>query len=83
MTDSALALSHRPSWPRAVPFYYGWVNVIVASLAMTATLPGRTHGLGLVTEPLLADLGVDRLLRGSIWWPRRRGRLLHSGRLAH
>lgn len=61
MTDSALALPQRPSWPRAVPFYYGWVNVIVASLAMTATLPGRTHGLGLITEPLLADLGIDRL----------------------
>ena len=29
-----------------------------AAAAMVATLPGRTHGLGLVTEPLLADLGV-------------------------
>ena len=44
-----------PPWP----FYYGWVNVVLAALAMTATLPGRTHGLGLVTEPLLADLGLD------------------------
>ena len=43
--------------PRA-RFYYGWVNVGVAALAMTATLPGRTHGLGLITEPLLADLAV-------------------------
>lgn len=66
MTDSALALSQRSSWPRAVPFYYGWINVIVASLAMTATLPGRTHGLGLVTEPLLTDLGIDRLLFARI-----------------
>src|SRR5437763_2083901 len=33
----------------------------VAALAMVATLPGRTHGLGLVTEPLLADLGLDRV----------------------
>ena len=29
--------------------------------AMVATLPGRTHGLGLITEPLLADLGLDRV----------------------
>jgi MFS family permease len=28
---------------------------------MVATLPGRTHGLGLVTEPLLADLGLGRV----------------------
>jgi MFS family permease len=28
---------------------------------MVATLPGRTHGLGLVTEPLLADFGLGRV----------------------
>jgi MFS family permease len=28
---------------------------------MVATLPGRTHGLDLVTEPLLADLGLERV----------------------
>jgi MFS family permease len=28
---------------------------------MVATLPGRTHGLGLVTEPLLAELNLDRV----------------------
>ena len=33
----------------------------VAAAAMVATLPGRTHGLGLVTEPLLADLGFGRV----------------------
>src|SRR4051812_35097030 len=30
----------------------------VAAAAMVATLPGRTHGLGLVTKPLLTDLGL-------------------------
>ena len=33
---------------------------MLASLAMVATLPGRTVGLGLVTEQLLVDLGVTR-----------------------
>jgi MFS family permease len=28
---------------------------------MVGTLPGRTQGLGLVTEPLLRDLGLDRV----------------------
>lgn len=37
------------------------VAVPLAAAAMVATLPGRTHGLGLVTEPLLADLGIERL----------------------
>ena len=41
-------------------FYYGWVCVGVAALAMVATLPGRTMGLGVVTEPLLRDLRLSR-----------------------
>jgi MFS family permease len=41
--------------------YYGWLIVLVAALAMVGTLPGRSQGLGLVTEPLLADLGLDRV----------------------
>jgi hypothetical protein len=43
------------------PFYYGWVSVGMAALAMVGTLPGRTQGLGLVTEPLLRDLSMDRV----------------------
>src|SRR5688572_445890 len=33
----------------------------IAAAAMVATLPGRTHGLGLVTEALLADLQLGRV----------------------
>src|SRR5262249_49524589 len=39
----------------------GWVNVGVAVAAMSATIPGRTYGLGLIKEPLRADLGIDDL----------------------
>jgi MFS family permease len=42
-------------------YYYGWVVVGVAALAMVGTLPGRTQGLGLITEALLRDLAVDRV----------------------
>jgi MFS family permease len=41
--------------------YYGWVVLVVAAVAMVGTLPGRTQGLGLVTEPLLADLRIGRV----------------------
>jgi MFS family permease len=47
-------------------FYYGWANLAVAALAMVATLPGRTQGLGLVTEPLIADLGIDRVSYANV-----------------
>lgn len=39
----------------------GWPILFVAAAAMVGTLPGRTQGLGLVTEPLLNDLGLDRV----------------------
>lgn len=42
-------------------YYPGWWNLGMAALAMVATLPGRTQGLGLVTEPLLQDFGLDRV----------------------
>ena len=41
--------------------YYGWPNLAMAALAMVGTLPGRTQGLGLITEPLIADLAIDRV----------------------
>jgi MFS family permease len=55
--------------PVALPFYYGWVNVVVAALAMVGTLPGRTQGLGLITEKLLTDLQIDRVVfaRINLW----------------
>lgn len=55
--------------PVALPFYYGWVHVFIAALAMVGTLPGRTQGLGLITEPLLRDLHIDRIqfARINLW----------------
>jgi rhodanese-related sulfurtransferase/cyanate permease len=46
--------------------YYGWVVLGVAALAMVGTLPGRTQGLGLITEPLLRDLSLSRVTYAQI-----------------
>src|SRR5580658_1636964 len=50
--------SETRSWPARVPFYYGWVHVVLAAIAMSATLPGRTYGLALIKEPARASLGI-------------------------
>jgi MFS family permease len=47
--------------PISVRGYYGWVVLLVAAAAMVGTLPGRTQGLGLITEPLISELGIDRV----------------------
>lgn len=57
------------SWPvprTGARFYYGWVVLSLAALAMVGTLPGRTQGLGLITEPLLRDLGISRVVYAQI-----------------
>ncbi|HBT77998.1 MAG TPA: MFS transporter [Planctomycetaceae bacterium] len=41
------------------------IHVGVAALMMVATFPGRTQGLGMVTEALLADFQMDRTLYAS------------------
>lgn len=43
-----------------------WLAVPLAAAAMVATLPGRTHGLGVITEPLLADLSLDRVAYAAL-----------------
>jgi MFS family permease len=41
-----------------------WIYIIVASICMVATFPGRTQGLGLITEFILTDLHIDRTIYG-------------------
>ncbi|HTI69884.1 MAG TPA: MFS transporter, partial [Candidatus Limnocylindria bacterium] len=43
-----------------------WINLAIAAFLMLATLPGRTQGLGLVTEPMLKDFQLDRVLFANL-----------------
>lgn len=61
MTHHAAALPKLPGAFARMPFYYGWIMMCAAALAMVGTLPGRTQGLGLITEHLLRDLRLDRV----------------------
>ena len=47
--------------PTTSRVYYGWIVLTLAAAAMVGTLPARTQGLGLITEPLLIDLHLDRV----------------------
>lgn len=69
MTTAVPIPAPLPAFARRLPVYYGWVMVVVAATAMVATLPGRTQGLGLVTEPLLRDFGLGRVeyARLNLW----------------
>ena len=66
MTTAQASISRPPAILSRLPFYYGWINLAVAALAMVGTLPGRTQGLGLITEPLIRDLQIDRIFFAQI-----------------
>ena len=61
--DPASGIAHER---RAESSWAGWINVVVAAVVMMATLPGRTQGLGLITEPMLRDLQLDRVSYANI-----------------
>src|SRR5262249_28860166 len=65
LTREIATMSSTADTPTAAPgearqVIWGWVAVGSAVVAMVATLPGRTQGLGLITEPLLRDLDLNR-----------------------
>ena len=69
MTTSAASVadpSYAATAAREKPNWTGWINVVVAAVMMLATLPGRTQGLGLITEPMLRDLQLDRVAYAGI-----------------
>jgi len=55
--EISLPLPAPESWVRRF-VNYGWGTILVGALAMAATYPGRTHGLGTITEPMQTDLGL-------------------------
>jgi len=64
--DQPRAANDSASSSRTTGLLWAWVKVVLAALLMLATLPGRTQGLGLITEPLLKDLRIDRISYATI-----------------
>jgi MFS family permease len=65
MTTSAGTAVYTRVEHRAVD-WAGWTNVVVGAVIMVSTLPGRTQGLGLITEPMLRDLQLDRVAYANL-----------------
>jgi MFS family permease len=70
MTSGTASVAPSTSYPaapgREAANWSGWINVGVAAVIMGATFPGRTQGLGLITEPMLRDLNIDHVTYANI-----------------
>ena len=50
-----------PFRPAALPFFYGWVVLVVTTLGVICSIPGQTMGVSVFTDPLLRATGLSRL----------------------
>jgi MFS family permease len=69
MSESAPTFYGDAAYPTRAFSLAGWLNLAMASAAMVATLPGRTFGLAMLTEPMLAALRIDHVAYGvmNLW----------------
>ncbi len=51
----------QPFDPARVPFYYGWVVLVVGTIGVLASVPGQTAGVSVFTDDLIETTGLSRL----------------------
>ena len=49
-----------PFDPSRVPFFYGWLVLVLGTLGVVASMPGQTTGLSVFTDPLIQSTGLSR-----------------------
>ena len=50
-----------PFDPARLPFFYGWVIMVVATLGIVFSIPGQTMGFSVFTDILMEELGLSRV----------------------
>ena len=50
----------RQSWVSRLPFFYGWVILVVAGSAGFMSGPGQTYGVSVFINPIIDDMGWSR-----------------------
>jgi len=50
-----------PFAPSRIPFFYGWLIVIITTLGTLASLPGQTMGVGVFTDYLISNTNLNRM----------------------
>jgi MFS family permease len=54
-------------WTARFPFFYGWVMLGVAGLAMFTSGPGQTYAVSLFVNPMIEDLGWSRTTMSGLY----------------
>lgn len=50
-----------------IPFYYGWVILLVGTFGLIMTSPGQTYAVSIFIEHFITDLGISRSLVSTLY----------------
>lgn len=53
-------LNNFPFRPTNVPFFYGWIILVVSTIGVLVSAPGQTMGVSTFTDYLLENIGINR-----------------------
>lgn len=65
--SSNAPLEGRFSIIRKLPFFYGWVMLPVAALALFMSGPGQTYTISVFIDPMIAELGWSRTMVSGLY----------------
>jgi len=65
--QSAGPSAGQPSIVTRIPFFYGWIILMVSGLAIFVAGPGQTYSVSIFVDPIISDLGWSRTMVSGLY----------------
>jgi sugar phosphate permease len=52
---------------KRIPFYYGWVILLVGTIGLIMTSPGQTYSISIFIEHFITDFGISRTVVSTLY----------------
>ena len=59
--NTATTVAKKSSFISSLPFYYGWVILVVGAIGVLASIPGQTMGVSVFTDHYIRELSLTRV----------------------
>ncbi len=60
-TNTASTIAKKKPFIASLPFYYGWVILVVGAIGVLGSIPGQTMGVSVFTDHYIRDLALSRV----------------------
>ena len=62
-----MQINNNRSWIQKLPFYYGWIIVLISALTLFASSPGQTYVNSIFVDPMLTELEWSRTTYSAMY----------------